>query len=304
MSDRRPSLFWPILLIGIGLILLLNNAGMLQGSPWAVLWQFWPVLLIVIGVDILFGRSPTGRILSAILALLVVAGAIALMAVSPAVGPGFLGFRIGGDLKTTHIEYPVSDIQSADIKVSFSTGRNELDALSDSANLIEADLRHYGELDVSYSESGSHADLEIGVKNAISVGIFQSSEEWLVGLNPRVVYDLGLSLGVGESTVDLTRLELSGGRLEVGVGRAEVRLPDSGRFTLAVNGGVGELRIIAPRDIALRAEVDTGIGSFNNNSRLRPVGDGVYQTEGFATAEDAITLIVEVGVGSITIEDE
>lgn len=305
MSDRRPSLFWPILLIGIGLILLLNNAGMLQGSPWAVLWQFWPVLLIVIGVDILFGRSPAGRILSAILALLVVAGAIALMAVSPAAGPGFLGFRVGGDLKTTHVEYPVSDIQSADVKVSFSTGRNELHALSDSPNLIEADLRHYGELDVSYDESGSRANLEIGAKGAFSVGIFQSSaEEWNVGLNPRVVYDLDLSMGVGESRIDLSQLSLSGGQIDVGVGQTRMTLPDSGRFTLRVDGGVGSLRITAPREVALRAEIDTGIGSFNNNSRMRPVGDNVYETEGFATAEDAITLIVNVGIGSITIEDE
>ena len=37
---------------------------------------------------------------------------------------------------------------------------------------------------------------------------------------------------------------------------------------------------------------------------MRSVGDGVYQTEGFATAEDAITLIVNVGIGSVTIEDE
>lgn len=308
MSDRRPSLFWPILMIGIGLILLLNNAGVLPGSPWAVLWQFWPVLLIVIGVDILFGRSATGRIISAILALLVVVGAIALMATSSPTAPDFLGFlpgfRVGGELKTTHIEYPVGDIQSADVRVDFSTGTNELYALSDSTNLIEADLSYYGELDESYNESGSHAELEIGVRRAFPQGIFQSSEEeWNVGLNPRVVYQLDLSLGVGESTVDLTQLELSGGDINVGVGRTEVRLPDSGRFTLAVHGGVGELRIIAPRDVALRAEVDTGIGSFNNNSRMQPVGEGVYETEGFAAAEDAITLIVDVGVGSVTIED-
>ncbi len=308
MSNRRPSLFWPILLIGIGLILLLNNAGVLPGSPWAVLWQFWPVLLIAIGVDILFGRSVTGRILSAILALLVVAGGIALMAVSPASRLGFLdflpGFRIGGELKATHIEYPASDIQSADVKVGFSTGKNELYALSDSTSLIQADLSHYGELDVSYSESGGRANLEIGVDSAFSVGIFQSSEEeWNVGLNPRVVYDLDLSLGVGESRIDLSRLALSGGKIDVGVGQTRMTLPDSGRFTLRVNGGVGSLHIIAPREVALRAQVNTGIGSFNNNSRLRPVGDNVYETEDFATADNAITLIIDIGVGSVTIQD-
>ena len=309
MSNRRPGLFWPILLIGIGLILLLNNAGVLPGSPWAVLWQFWPVLLIVIGVDILFGRSPTGRILGAVLALLVIGGAIALMAISPTSVPGFLGFlpgfRIGGELKATHIEYPASDIQSADVKVGFSTGKSELYALSDSTSLIEADLSHYGEMDVSYSESGSHAMLKIGVKDGFSVGIFQSSEEeWNVGLNPRVVYDLDLSLGVGESTIDLSRLALSGAQIDIGVGQTRMTLPDSGPFTLRVDGGVGSLRITAPREVALRAQVNTGLGSFNNNSRLRPVGDNVYETEDFATADDAITLIVDVGIGSITIEDE
>ena len=299
---RRPSLFWPIILIGVGLILLLNTTGVLPGSPWAVIWQFWPVLLIVVGVDILFGRSPAGRILSAILALLVIAGAIALM-ISPT--PGFLGLRIGGELKTTHVEYPVGNIQAADVRVRFSTGQNELHALTDSTSLIQADLRHYGELDVSYRESGSRADLEIGAEGEFSVGIFQSSgEEWNVGLNPGVVYDLDLSLGVGESRIDLSRLALSGGKIDVGVGQARVTLPDSGRFTLRVNGGVGSLRITVPREIALRAEVSTGLGSFNNNSRLRPVGDNVYEAEDFARADNRITLIVNVGVGSVTIEDD
>ena len=293
MTHRHPSLFWPIVLIGVGVIFLLNNAGLIQGSPWAVIWRFWPVLLIVIGLDILFGRrSAAGSVISAALALLLVGGVIWLLVARPS-----------GALTTDRVEYPLKEIRSANVTLSFSTGTNELYALSDSSNLIEGDLRHYGSLLTEFSESSSQADLEIGVSDSTVFG-FGAEERWNIGLNPRVTYTLDLSLGVGQSTIDLGDLTLSGGRIDVGVGSAEVRLPASGRFTLRVDGGVGELRIIAPRDVALHAEVDTGVGNFNAGSRLRSVGDNVYETEGFASAENAMTLIINVGVGAVTIQDE
>ncbi|MGH2592577.1 MAG: LiaF transmembrane domain-containing protein [Anaerolineae bacterium] len=300
MTHRHPSLFWPILLIGVGVIFLLNNAGLIQGSPWAVIWRFWPVLLIVIGLDILFGRrSAAGSIISAALALLLVGGVIWLLVARP----NLPGLNFGGALTTDRVEYPLKEIRSANVTLSFSTGTNKLYALSDSSNLIEGDLRHYGTLLTEFSESGSQADLEIGVSDSTVFG-FGADERWNIGLNPRVTYTLDLSLGVGRSTIDLGELTLSGGRIDVGVGSTEVRLPASGRFTLSVDGGVGELRIIAPRGVALRAEVDTGVGNFNAGSRLRSVGDDVYETEGFASAENAMTLIVNVGVGAVKIQDE
>jgi len=295
MTHRHPSLFWPIVLIGVGVIFLLNNAGLIQGSPWAVIWRFWPVLLIVIGLDILFGRrSAAGSVISAALALLLVGGVIWLLVAR---------LDFGGALTTDRVEYPLKEIRSANVTLSFSTGTNELYALSDSSNLIEGDLRHYGALLTEFSESGSQASLEIGVSDSTVFG-FGAEERWNIGLNPRVTYTLDLSLGVGQSTIDLGELTLSGGRIDVGVGSAEVQLPASGRFTLGVDGGVGELRIIAPRDVALRAEVDTGVGNFNAGARLRSIGDNVYETEGFASAENAMTLIINVGVGAVTIQDQ
>ncbi len=301
MYYRRPSLFWPIVLIGIGVILLLNNAGVIQGNPWTLIWQFWPVLLIVIGLDILLSRrSAAGSIISAALALLLVGGVIWLLVARP----NLPGLTFGGELQTSRVEYPLNEIRSADVTIDFSTGKSELHALSDSPNLVEADLQHYGTLDTDFRASGSHADLRIGTDGAISVFGFAEGEQWNIGLHPRVMYDLDLNLGVGEATLDLSQLTLSGGRMNVGVGATEVRLPSAGRFTLRIDGGVGELRIRAPRDVALHAEVDTGVGQFSTGSRLRSIGDNLYETEGFGSAENAITLIIDVGVGSVTVQDQ
>ena len=50
MYRTGPRLFWPIILIGVGVIFLLNNLGVITGSPWEVIWRLWPVLLIALGL--------------------------------------------------------------------------------------------------------------------------------------------------------------------------------------------------------------------------------------------------------------
>lgn len=301
MHHHRPSLFWPIILIGVGIIFLLNNAGLIQGNPWSLIWQLWPVLLIVIGLDILFGRrSAAGSIVGAVLALLVVGGVIWLLVARP----NLPGLSLSADLTHEFIEHPLGDIRSADVSIDFATGDNRLYALGDSSQLIEGDIRHYGDLDFVASQTGDRGDVRLGVKGSVSIFGFQAAERWDVGLNTRPTYDLDVHLGAGQASVDLSRFKLSSARIEVGAGTADVSLPSTGRFTLRVSGGVGTLRIRAPRDVALRAEVNTGLGTFNAASRLQSIGDDIYQTEDFTSADNAITLILDIGVGTVSIQDQ
>ncbi|MGD9091288.1 MAG: DUF5668 domain-containing protein [Anaerolineales bacterium] len=56
-KKRRGSLFFPLLLIAIGLILLLTTLGVIHGDIWSYIWMFWPVLLIIIGLDGYYKRE-------------------------------------------------------------------------------------------------------------------------------------------------------------------------------------------------------------------------------------------------------
>lgn len=303
MYRSNPRLFWPIILIGAGIIFLLNNLGVIQGNPWSVLWRLWPVLLIALGLEILIGRSgAAGSILSAVLGLLVVGGVLWILIARPAL-PG-LNFNFNGELKTDQIDYPLNAVRSASVSIGFSTGTNELRALSDSNKLIEGTIRHYGDLMFDPSDSGSQANIRLHTGSAsISTPFGGSEERWDVALNPGVAYDLDLNMGVGQSTIDLSKLTVTGGRLDAGVGTTDLMLPAKGRFTMNVDGGVGTIRIHAPGKVALRVEVDTGIGSFNPGGRLHSIGSDTYETEGFSSAENAITLRVKVGVGTISVID-
>ena len=54
VRSKRHSIFWPLLLIVVGVILLLNTLGVISGSVWDILIRLWPLLFILGGLDSLF----------------------------------------------------------------------------------------------------------------------------------------------------------------------------------------------------------------------------------------------------------
>ncbi len=302
MSHQRGvRLFWPIILIGVGSILLLSNLGVITGNPWATVFQLWPVLLIALGLEILFGGATGWRaIVSALLGLGLVAGILWVLVAQPALP----GLSFNSNLQKTTISHPISGIESATADLSFGAGSNHLYAIGDSDNLIEGTLQTYNPPVFEVNQSGDHANirLEAGT-TTFYIPPFSPEEKWEVGLNSAVTYQVNLNIGVGQSKIDMSKLLLSGGNVSGGVGATEMWLPNKGVFTLNVNGGVGELRLYVPHNMAVRAEVNGGLGAFHGMPRLQQVSEDVYQTEGFSSAENAVTLTINGGVGAITLID-
>lgn len=51
------SLFFPLLLVSIGVVLFLVNIGVIQGTSWSILETYWPAVLIIGGLDGLYKRD-------------------------------------------------------------------------------------------------------------------------------------------------------------------------------------------------------------------------------------------------------
>ncbi len=306
---RGPDLFWPIILIGAGVIFLLANLGIIPSNPWPLIWNLWPVILIVIGLDILFGRrSLLGGLVGAALGLVVIAGLIFLLIAQPNL-PG-LNFTLGNaQLQTRHVEAPLDGIQTANVTLDYGSGSYRLYALSDSDKLIDGDVSYYGSLNFDVNASDNRANVRIDSHlSGVFFGFMTPDEKWDIGLNTQPAYDLDLNYGSGGGNADLSQLKLSGGQIDGGSGHVDVRLPATGKFTLRADGGSGGLTFRVSGKIALRVEYEHGSGGINPGSRLQLVSgdrnrDGVYETENFGSASDAITLIVNGGSGSIDIVD-
>jgi len=98
LPQRRGGLLFPLLLIAMGTLFLLNNLGIVSWTVWRVIGQMWPVLLIAIGLDILLrGYLGTGAraTMVSLLIMVVVLGAAGAAAIAVPAGT-ILGRELGG----------------------------------------------------------------------------------------------------------------------------------------------------------------------------------------------------------------
>lgn len=300
MHNSRPNLFWPIILIGVGVLLLLDNSGALRHSPWAVIWSLWPLLLIAAGLYVLLGRGGAlqSSIAGGLLAAAIV-GAVLFLSITD-----IPGLDLGGRTQTQHIAHPLGNIRNAELNFSFGSGRYNVSALSDSTNLIEGDLTYNGNLNFDVSGSGDRVRVTLNSSGAFFFGI-GGGDDWNIGLNRNATYELNLDLGSGGADLDFSDLPLSGGTIDSGSGGATLSLP-AGRYTLRIDGGSGSIDIRVPREAEVRVEYQHGSGGFFSSvSRLAVDGydDFDAETSGFASAENAITLVIDGGSGSIGITE-
>jgi hypothetical protein len=85
MGDRRRrhGIFFPLLLVAVGVFLFLNNIGRIPGTPWEVVFRLWPLLLIAGGLDGIYrGEGLVGSILFAGVGLIFLLSNLGYLAVS------------------------------------------------------------------------------------------------------------------------------------------------------------------------------------------------------------------------------
>jgi hypothetical protein len=311
---ERPGLTWPIILIGIGVLLLLAQLNLLPANTWAILWRFWPVILILLGIDLLIGRRSTaGAILSALLALAVIAGVITVLWLSPNI-PGLAdlpagGFGTPGEFRSEHIQYPLGGVRQATVRIGLGSGSGSVRGMQDSADLIEGDIETYGNIRFDVRPSGDRATVDLDREGGpFSFPFFFSGgqERWDVRLNSGIPLDLSLDMGSGSFDFDLTGLQLASLSLDQGSGSSRLTLPAKGQFAIKIDLGSGSLDITLPQSMAARITLDKGSGSFNPDGRFRQIqgqgrDDGVWETESYAQATDRVDLDIDQGSGSISV---
>lgn len=328
------SLFWPLILIGVGVVWLLTNMGVLSLAGISVLFRLWPLILIVIGLDLLFGRR------SPAVGGLIGLGAVALIVVLMLVGPS-LGWAQDVEAQTASYEEPLGDVESAQVNLNLAIGELNVTPLVDSDNLFEANINYVGEV-VFETEGQTDRVINLRQQDNVNLGfgffnfLFNPDQKlkWDVQLDPTVPLDLTVNTGTGGSILNLGDFDqLTGLRLNTGTGGIDVTLPntvqsyrvevDTGTgggsirieegaaVDMRVGAGTGGFTIDVPDDAAVRLVGSTGTGSINVPPSFASVsgdddsitGDsGTWETAGFDTAERQITINFVGGTGGLTVK--
>lgn len=327
-SRRYRSMFWPVVMIGVGVVWLLANFSLIPAVNLNWLASLWPLLLIGIGLDMLIGRrSP---VIGGLIGLLLVGGVVVLAAAGPALG---VRMPSGAEVKVEQFQAPLENATSAKVTINSSSEPVEVHAAAGTDQLIDAEIGHTGEIDFRVTGAGEK-QVYLGKRGTVgfSFNLMDTNRlRWDIGLTNQVPLELVVDSGSGSVVLDLDGLLLTNLVVESGSGSVRVTLPESGEaydasvdsgsgsvavslpantdVTLRLNSGSGSVSIDLPAGAAVQLDVrSSGSGSVNVPGAMsRTSGgddrdEGVWETSGFAQAAHKITIIAEdLGSGSLNL---
>jgi hypothetical protein len=333
MSENRPrgyrSLFWPMILIGVGVVWLLANLGWLPTNSLWLLLNLWPLLLVGIGLDLIFARRLP--VLGALIGLALVAVVVVVLLLGPSLN---LPMTAGPETRTLTV--PLEQNKSAVIQLELSSYPSNIHALpASSANLFDGTVHYTGTLNFSAQASNGTMNIHLSQSGFPSFifnpGGFGSNLDWNIGLSPKIPLTLTVDAGSGSSDIDLTGLQLSSLRMDAASGSshltlptstqpysvdysaasgsADISLPANTSLTLRLDGASGSINLRLPPNPAVRVEVqDSGSGSVNVPGSLnRQSGGsgktGAWESASYASAAQRILIVAtNLGSGSFNID--
>jgi len=299
--NRKPgSVVWPLVLISLGLVFLLNNLEIISWDVWFTIGRMWPVLLVAIGIDLIFGRrSGIGAAISAVLILAIFAGAFWLL--------GVTGDVWSGDQLTELIVQELGKAKEAEVEISMNVGVLEIYAMPESSDLLvegQIQVSEFERISENYRLEDETVVYSLTTKGQqyhpgwLFSNRVDQTKGWELFLNRNVALDLNVDTGVGKTVVNLTGINLTYLDVDIGVGEVVVILPEEGSYQVRVNGGVGKLEIQIPTGVAARINLDTGLGS------TTVLGDydyqnGAYYSESYSSSDEQVEIFIDGGVGNI-----
>ena len=295
-QHRRVSLVGPVILIGLGVVFLLNSMGVLAWSVWDVVFRLWPVLLIAAGLEIILSRlSPWGSLLALVLTVIIFAGALWLL--EPDI-------RTAQAVAGEEIRQALGEATQARVVIEPGVGSLHIEALPESANLIEGavSVGRGRRVNQHFAVTGKTATFTLQTEGTTFGPFMGWGDQWSwdLGLAPEVPLMLEVHLGVGLADIDLTGLAVDDLVMSMGIGRTTVTLPEEGRFNAKLEGAIGETVIVIPAGMAARISVETGLTVHDLPDSYQQRGD-VYTSPGYASADDRVDLEVDQAIGKVTV---
>ena len=297
MTVRR-SLFWPLLLITIGLVFLLVNFGFIPGVTALSLLNLWPLLLIMAGVDIAIGRRWP------LAAVGIDVAVIALGLVLLATQPQLLGspFFIVNSGAPGERDISVARQSATSLSLDINGGAGRFRVSGGSTMLVDAhsnndDLRLRRS---TFDSGGDHADLRIDQSSNRRVGVATAEVETRIASD--VPTDLTIDGGAGEFFVDLSAVTLRSARIDVGAASLTITLPKpTTAVSIEVNAGASNLFIDIPDGVEARVTTTGALLQLRSSNPRASVSGSTAETPGYATATARVTVRVTAGASSITV---
>jgi hypothetical protein len=230
--------------------------------------------------------------------------ALALLVMLLASGCGAIRVTRAGEMKTETHSVDLGAATSAQIRIEMGFGELKVDSAE--GKLMEGTFNYNiagWQPQVSYEVDGGQGSLVVSQPdeevNLVNQG---AQNRWDLLLNSRVPIDLEVSTGASKSELNLSAIDLTRLKVETGAGEGTIDLSGGWSHDLSViiQGGVGNLTVILPREMGVRVRVETGIGNVKAAGLSKDGND--YVNEALGVTSQTLSIDIKAGIGAIDLQ--
>lgn len=293
------------MLIFIGGVFLLQNAGYLPPNFWMNLWRLWPLVLVLAGIELLLAQRIPALALAGLATVVLILGALATgssLPMSPTEAAPV----------TRTMQTDLGGATQAAVTVRFGAGQLNIGPILQPPDTQLAMMDYAGPAELapqaSYSPDGGTGQLDYQVYGrgpgfAPFLGGVSSGRMDLT-LSPKVpITSLTIQTGATDAHLDLSSLLVSNMDFSVGAASTWIRLPEAAGTTNAhIAGGASTITLEIPQGVGAQIRHRGGLNTMNvDQNRFASAGDGVYRSADYATAANKVDINIETGVTSIQV---
>lgn len=298
---RTNRLFWGILFITIGVLVLLNNFMTLNFN-WDMLWDLWPLVLVFAGVYFILKEAKFRWIIVLFIAFLL--GLVIFAGVKSFTlffNDDFNDFDVNVNVQEFTLPYE-SSLKKAKLNLEAAAGNFDLDGTTDS--LLYAKVRGgFSDYSINNDTNDGSADISFEMNDRHHRVIHGLGKNYMVmKLNSNPVWDMDLNVGAASVNMDLEPFKTENIYLKSGASSLKIKLGDKNPMTrVKFETGVSRLEIMVPRTSGCEINSETHF-SRKEFSEFEKIEDNVYRTRDFTSSGKKIYLDIAAGVSSVKVE--
>jgi len=259
---RWNRLFWPLILIIVGGLLLLNNLKIINVNLWEVII---PIALILMGLSALTGS-----------------------------------LQHASRKASQSLSIPAEGATSARIRIRYGAGRVTVMGQDMPGQLLSGAFE--GGVEEVIRRDGNALNVDLNASSDNWLWWDGGQRAWSFGLSKAIPVALDIEMGAAETRFDLTDVKVTDLRLKTGASSTSLSMPANvGMTTARLEGGAASISVQIPPEVAARIRWEGGISSINIDTKRFPQSGNTYESKNYAEAKNKLDLRIEMGMGSVDI---
>ena len=296
---KYKNILWGVILMGIGILFILRNMGMIH-FQWRIILQLWPLLLVIWGISII----PVKEYIKLILSVVAIIVALVVISYNQNNVYSDWGFHFSNykwKQQSLDEKYD-SSITKATLQFDAAAGNFNIAGTTD--KLI--DFNNKGNLGdykiyTSIVDSSKVVKIELE-KSVVNINSSSDNNNTFVKLNQNPVWDVTVDAGMANLNLDLSMFKISSVKINGGMSRITIKFGSrTERIKLDVDAGASSINILIPQQTGCEVKTDNVLSS-KTMPGFKEISDDTYQNENFIVKPNKIFIAIDAAASKLNIQ--